>query len=322
MHNNTNQSPKSRIVIGGTGFIGQQLVQHWLKHDIPVIVVGRSTDKINRCFKSSVRAIDWPNFLQNGTSLLAQTDAVINLAGHSLATGRWTKRTKQLITKSRIDTAQALNQLVIPLANQAPLIIQASGVAVYGPKQPSAFEAASAFTETSPLPTLEKIDFLTDMARDWEQQLESARAAGVAVVTLRLAAVLGQQGGIMPALLRAYRLGLGGKIGNGQQLFPWIHITDVLRMIDFLIAYPSPPPHVNAIAPHSIQQLTFAKTLAQCLKRPTLLSLPKRIVQLLFGEMADALLLNGQHVIPQWLTDHDFTFSYPTIQQALLQLTK
>jgi uncharacterized protein (TIGR01777 family) len=142
------------------------------------------------------------------------------------------------------------------------------------------------------------------------------------VLHLRFAVVLGQGGGVLSRLLPSFQLGLGGKIGTGKQAFSWVHIDDLGRVIEYLLQHPELHGAVNIVAPECVSQQNFAKILAKVLHRPAFVTTPAWLLRQIFGEMAQELLLSGQHVKPTRLTEMGYTFLYPTLEQALIQCTR
>ncbi len=159
--------------------------------------------------------------------------------------------------------------------------------------------------------------FTHDLCRDWEGAIAPLREEGVTVSILRLGVVLDMQGGALRKMIWPFRLGLGGPIGDGRQYFSWISLHDLLRAIDFILAQDQPKDIYNLTAPDAVEQRHFAQELAHALRRPSLLPLPGFIVRIIFGEMGENLLLNGQRVYPKNLMAQGFQFEYPQLGQAL-----
>lgn len=163
-------------------------------------------------------------------------------------------------------------------------------------------------------------DFLAKVGRQWEMATFSARDAGVRVVNMRFGVVLGNNGGVLSKLKLPYSLGLGGRLGSGQQPFPWIALPDLLNAIDFIFANKQLQGAINFVAPQSITQQQFSQALATAMHRPALLSTPTFLIKILLGEMGETLLLNGQHVEPRVLLAAGFKFEYPDINSILHHL--
>ena len=301
------------LIAGGSGFIGQALVNHWVAQGHQLSVLGRHTDKLKTLFGAQVNSLDW-NQLAHAENT-CQPDVLINLAGENIASGLWSETKKQKLLTSRITPTTQLVDFVNRLPIKPACFISASGITSYPP-------SAEIYTEDSPITGRPLQGFMRQLAWDWEQALKPLQGSGVRVVNLRLAPVLGRSGGMLKQLLLPYKLGLGGRLGTGQQPFPWVALADVVRALDFLIQQPTLAGPVNMVAPQIIDQMTFAKTLAAVLHRPCVLAMPEWLLQKLFGQMAEELLLSGVKVTPSRLLQAGFEFKYPTIEQALNGILK
>jgi len=238
-------------------------------------------------------------------------DAVVHLAGEDIAAGRWTQARKQVIRESRIRGTLLLCETLAGLAHKPRVLITASGVGYYGNHEPD-----DRVDETSPRGAV----FLADLVRDWEQATTPAKAAGIRVVHTRFGIVLSPRGGALAKMLPVFRMGLGGKVGSGRQAMSWIALDDVPSVMLHLIEHDSLSGPVNVVSPHVVTNAEFTRILGQALGRPAILPLPGFAARLLFGEMADALLLGGARVIPKRLEDTGYRFAYPRLDQALSHL--
>lgn len=307
---------RSCLIAGGTGLIGQQLVNHDL-HDLSLTVLGRNTDKIQRLYGSNVGALSWNELRNGGSEMLRNFDIVINLTGASVGEGRWTETRKQEILDSRIDATTTLANFCAELGTNAPALYNASAIGIYGlDEQPIANDLGEASTEDSNVSQAAK-DFLATIGRAWEQATQTASTHGVRVVLLRFGVVLAKQGGALPRMALPVQLGFGGRIGSGQQAISWVHLQDAGRAVRFLIDQPNSQGPYNIVAPGCVQQQQFVKTLATTLRRPCLLPTPGFVLKFMLGQMADELLLHGKHVIPKRLRELGFEFEYSTLSSAL-----
>ena len=300
------------LIAGGTGFIGQALIADRLKRGDTITVLGRNIDKIHRCYKDSVKALTWE---QLSTGTLAQFDVVINLAGENIGDKRWSKARKAAILKSRTVTTQRLAHLCAELVEAAPRLLNASAIGIYG-----AHPTASVVDETIPINRPPFPDFLTEVGVRWEEATQAAKTAGVNVVNLRFAVVLGLRGGMLKKLWLPFRLGLGQIIGNGKQKISWVSVSDVINSIDIILHNEQLTGPINIVSPQVISQREFAKTLANYLHRPCWLRLPKPLILCLFGQMGKELLLSSQCVEPKVLTEHEYRFITPTLADCLAKL--
>jgi hypothetical protein len=302
-----------RIIAGGTGFIGRYLVQQWLAQDIPVTVISRSKDTVQKVFGDKVMPLTWQELSSQPASLIRAADIIVNLCGANIGTHRWSATRKQEIIDSRLEPTRLLTELCTVLGDKAPPLLNASAIGIYG--LPTDFNQQ--FDENSVINFEAFPDFVSAVTRPWETTTIIAKAHGVHVVNLRFGVVLGPNGGVLKQLSLPFKLGLGGKIGSGQQPFSWIHIHDLANIIEFLLKNLEVCGPVNIVAPEWVTQEKFAKTLAKVLHRPCVMTTPAALLHLIYGQMADELLLSGQIVKPTKLINAGYQFAFPTLEAAL-----
>ena len=233
-------------------------------------------------------------------------DVVIHLAGEPIF-GRWTSEKKKKIFESRKFGTQQLSHLLSHLKHPPKLFISASAIGFYGNR------GEELLTEGSP----KGKGFLSDVCQAWEEASFALERRGTRIVHARFGMVLGSQGGALKKMLPLYRLGLGARLGEGHQWVSWITLIDLIRAIDHIIHTPEVQGTINLVSPHPVRQFQFAKMLAHILHRPFFLQLPRWILQLLFGEMANDLILSSAKVEPSKLLASNFSFDYPDLQSAL-----
>lgn len=294
------------IICGGTGLIGRSLVNYWSQDGHELIVVTRSPAMARAQNNGKkVQVISWSELAYSPIEC-QNADAVVNLAGESI-NQRWTSMARNRILSSRIVPARRIAKWAGRLPHRLPIYISASGISIYGPSLTGTFdEMSSAGGE----------DFLADVVYQWEVAADSVPAQRC--VKLRIAPVLANEGGAYPRIKLPYLLGVGGRIGTGKQPFSWIHITDMVRLIDFVL-HDAIEGSVNASSPESVTNDDFGRTLAKVYRRAHWLPLPAAVLKLLFGEMS-TLLLEGQRVYPAKALEHGFTFRYGTLEKALAEL--
>ncbi len=235
--------------------------------------------------------------------------AIVNFAGESISAGRWTRARKYSILESRVNAGRAVVQAVGAAAHKPGVVVQASGVGFYGPR------GDEEITEESPTGH----DFLARTALDWESSTAPVEAVGVRRAVLRTGVVLSARGGALARMLLPFRLLLGGRMGRGDQWFPWIHIDDEIAAIRFLIDHQSASGPFNLTAPDPLTNADFSRLLRRQLRRPALMPTPRFAVRLLYGEMA-TILLDGQKAIPRNLLRLSFRFQFPGAAAALRDL--
>ncbi len=235
-------------------------------------------------------------------SRISEQDVYINLAGRSVF-NLWTESYKTQIYDSRILTTQ---NLVDAIASKESVLLSASAAGYYGDggETEKSEDAANGS------------DFLAHVCNDWETEAKKAESKGVRVALMRFGVILGKGGGAAKTMQLPFKLGFGGPIGSGQQWFPWIHLEDVVRAIDFLMMADELKGAFNFTAPEVVRQKQFAKTLGKTFNRPAILPTPAFVMKTVLGEFGSSLL-QGQKVIPQALQNSAFTFSHPELAPAL-----
>jgi uncharacterized protein len=238
---------------------------------------------------------------------LEGVEAVVHLAGENIAEGRWTPEKKQAIRDSRVKGTVLLSETLATLRNPPAVFLSASAIGYYGNR------GDELLTETSAPGN----DFLAHVCEEWEKATKPAADKGIRTVHTRFGIILAKEGGALAKMLTPFRMGIGGRIGDGKQWMSWIALDDVCGAIRFLIndRFVSGP--VNFVAPHPVTNAEFTKTLGRVLSRPTFFPIPAFGVRLAFGEMADALLLTSQRVEPEVLKARGFGFQFPRLELAL-----
>ncbi len=299
------------LITGATGFIGRYLVPFFLKQGYSVVALSRLPQKARQLFPAEVTCLRWINKdPQDWLHLLHEPVIIINLIGENIAGRYWTKKYKRQLVESRLNATATILMAIQQLKKDVPHIwIQASAVGYYGNTQQVVDESAPAGK-----------DFLADLVVNWEKGSEGASLYGVRRAVARLGVVLGPNGGALQKMLLPFKLFLGGPLGSGQQGFPWIHINDVARAMLFLIEHSEQSGVFNFVAPQTVTQKEFCRTLAKVLKRPCWLPAPAPVLKLLLGEMARVALLKGQFVQPKRLLQAGFSFQFPKLQPALEEI--
>ncbi|HUO07359.1 MAG TPA: TIGR01777 family oxidoreductase [Phycisphaerae bacterium] len=296
----TNQ-PFRIAITGPSGLIGSRLAAD-------LRTAGHTVYPLRRATTSTTNECTWnPDTGQLSTP--EPPDILLHLAGRSVAT-RWTAKAKSEIYNSRVPATEKLAQhlATLPRSNRPKLLLSTSAVGIYGNR------GDELLTESSP-PAPPKTSFLADVCRAWEAATQPAEAAGIPTLHLRFGVVLAKSGGALAKMLLPTKLGLAGPIGPATQFLPWISLTDLSRLIQFLIAAPLTGP-LNIVAPNPVRQHEFIRTLATLLHRPALFPMPTPLVKLAFGQMGQEMLLASQRVISTRLPA-DFHFLHPTLESAL-----
>ena len=237
-------------------------------------------------------------------------DAVVHLAGENIAAGRWTAAKKTRIRSSRVDGTSLLSRTLAGLSRPPRVFACASAIGYYGSRGDEALTEASASGN----------DFLSGLCRDWEAAAEPAARKGIRVANLRFGVILSPAGGALAKMLPPFRLGAGGILGDGRQYVSWVAIDDAVGAIQHVLQDQGLRGPVNVVAPRPVTNREFTRTLGHVLGRPTIVPMPAFAARLVFGEMADALLLASQRVEPKRLAASGYRFRHPEIEKALRHL--
>lgn len=295
------------IVSGGTGFIGRTLCHRFLEAGHHVTVLTRDLPGAWRLLGAGPELLQWEDREEGGwEQAFEDADAVVNLAGASIADARWTSRRKRLLLDSRLSVTSRLVKAVARRARRKVVFISASGIGYYGASDSDVFD------EGAP----QGAGFLAELSAAWEAEARRAETMGARVVPLRIGMVLERDGGALARMLLPFRLGLGGPILPGTQWVSWIHREDLVGLIAWVLADATMSGPMNAVAPGSVRMAEFCRLLGAALHRPSWLPVPEFAVKLGLGELG-SLLTTGQRVTPKVALAHRFPFRYPELGSAL-----
>lgn len=290
------------LVTGATGFIGRQLVT---KLDRPVVLT-RDPARAKSVLGDGVVPFAWdPSAGPPPAEAFKGVDTVFHLAGENVGEGRWTKKRKAAIRESRIAGTRNLVAAIKSLAERPRVLVSASAVGFYGDRGDEVLD------EKSP----PGADFLADVCVAWETEAKVAAALGLRVVTPRLGVVLGP-GGALSKMLTPFKMGVGGRLGSGNQWMPWIHRDDVVGLMMFAATTPDASGPINAVSPAAVTNREFTKALGAALGRWTIFPMPGFMLRLVVGEFA-TVLLSSQRVTPQVATHLNYRYQHPDLADAL-----
>lgn len=241
---------------------------------------------------------------------LEGVDAVVHLAGESIAGERWNDARKRVLRDSRVGPTDLLARALAGLDRKPRVFVSASAVGIYGEHGDSVVDESTPPAD----------DFLGTLAVEWEAAAEPARSAGIRVVHPRIATILSPTGGALEKMLPAFKLGLGGPLAGGAHWMAWVAINDVLRALLFLIEHDSVHGAANVVAPGVVRNEEFTRELGRALHRPAVMPVPRLALTMLYGELADAALLTSIRAVPGVLQRAGFVFQYPTIRDALTEV--
>ncbi len=294
------------LVTGASGLVGSALVPS-------LEAKGHETLRLVRNAPADEREVRWdPSAGTIDAAALEGIDAAVHLAGENLAEGRWTEEKKRRIRESRVKGTRLISETLAALARKPEALVSASAVGFYGSRGDEVLTEQSATGD----------DFLAQVCREWEEATAAAEGAGIRVAHLRFGVILSGRGGALKKMLTPFRLGVGGKLGDGRQYISWVTLDDAVGAIEHALSDKTLSGPVNVVAPRPVTNKEFTKAMGSALSRPTFFSVPAFAARLAFGEMADATLLSSQRAEPARLAAAGFVFKYPEIEGALRHVLK
>jgi uncharacterized protein (TIGR01777 family) len=301
------QEEKMKILVtGSSGLVGRALVSALARAGHTVCRLVRPESAAGEGSKDGF-AVAWNPATGELGGAGVGPDAVVNLAGASIAEGRWSTRRKELLRASRIDTTRALINALAKMNVRPSVLVSASAIGFYGDR------GDEMLTEESTPGT----DFLAALTQVWEAEALKAEALGIRVVLARFGVILARQGGALPKMLTPFKLGAGGRLGRGKQWMSWVTLEDVVGALRMTVENNSARGAINIVAPKPVQNSEFTQILARAVHRPALFPAPSIALRFALGEMADALLLSSQRVVPQRLEKLGYRFLHPDLTSAL-----
>lgn len=286
-------------ITGSSGFIGSSLVNYLKEQNHEVVRIVRS--------KPSAGDILWDPENEKIDSLAldeANVDAIIHLAGEGIAEKKWSEAQKQRIRDSRIKGTRLISKTILDLENKPSIFISSSAIGYYGSRKDEVLTEESESGD----------DFLSEVCREWESEAQPVAKDGITTAIIRTGHVLEASGGMLKRLILPFKLGIGGRIGSGEQYMSAIALKDHVRAITY-IAENKLAGTFNLTGPNPLTNNEFTKALGKRLSRPTLLPTPLLPLKVIYGkELVDSLLLGSQRVVPQALTEAGFKFEYETIE--------
>jgi uncharacterized protein len=287
-------------IAGASGLVGSALISELESEGHEIVRLVRNTPKAGE--------IEWhPNQDEIDPATIDGFEAIINLAGESIAEGRWTEEKKKRIRDSRVNGTHLISEAIAKLETKPRVFLCASATGIYGDRGDEALDEQS---ESGG-------GFLAGVCREWEKATEPASKAGVRVVNLRFGPILARAGGMLEKMLTPFKMGLGGKIGSGKQYISWVGIDDVVAAIKLALNDDSIRGPLNIVSPTPVTNERFTRALGEALSRPTVMAMPAFAARLAFGEMADEMLLVSQRVVPKRLNNAGFTFEFSDLGSAL-----
>jgi uncharacterized protein len=295
------------LITGSTGLVGKALTADLQLAGHTVCRLIRPGSSSHTDGNSQGFDVTWDPASGELGGAAVGADAVVNLAGASIAGGRWTSARKVELRSSRVNTTRALVNVLARMNARPRVLVSASAVGIYGNRGDELLTEASA----------NGTNFLSELAADWEAEAAKAEALGIRVVLARFGIILAKHGGALPQMVRPFRFGVGGKLGAGQQWMSWIVLEDVVQLLRVAIENGSVRGPVNFVSPQPVRNLEFTKALAAVLHRPAFLSAPTFALRLALGEMADGMLLSSQRCLPRKAEGLNYDFLHSDLPEAL-----
>ncbi|MGA2813285.1 MAG: TIGR01777 family oxidoreductase [Candidatus Acidiferrum sp.] len=298
------------LITGATGLVGTALVEFLPGdgHEICRLLRKRVVDEPEA---KQGCDLEWDPRSGDFGRAAEDADAVVNLAGASIADGRWTDDRKKLLRDSRVETTRGLVAAMEKMSPRPRVLVSASAVGYYGSR------GSELLTEDSG----SRGDFLGRLAEEWEAEAVKAQALGVRVVRLRFGIILAKRGGALRQMMLPFRVGAGGKLGPGTQWMSWVALADVVRVVRFVLENQAVSGAINVVSPQPVTNAEFTKVLARAMHRPAFLTVPSFALRALFGEMADALLAS-ERVVPRALQESGYQFLYTDLGAALTAILR
>ncbi len=292
------------LITGASGLIGTALQKSFAEKGWDLLLAARDDANDEKHIKWSADT----GFADEDLPRLEGFDVFIHLAGEPInAPLRWTDEKKKAIRDSRVLGTRTIIETIVRLERKPEVFISGSAIGFYGDREDSEMNESNSAGDT----------FLSEVCKEWEAESRRAEDLGVRTVLLRTGIVLSKDGGALAAMITPFKFGVGGVIGSGKQWMSWISLDDVVGIVNFAIENAATRGAVNVTAPNPVTNEEFTKALGKALYRPTILPLPEFAVNLVFGEMGDALLLDSTRVVPKRLLDAGYIFKYPQLGPAL-----
>jgi uncharacterized protein (TIGR01777 family) len=296
------------VLLGGTGFLGSNLALGLKERGFALVFCSRNPDAAREKINLEAEYVPWDGKDWNGWKSYAEgAQAIVNLTGENISSGRWTQDRKKRLYNSRMKPGEAVYEAVRSLSHPPKVVVQASAVGYYGSRHDEVLDERSGRGR----------GFLSDLCLEWEKSSKAVESLGVRHVIIRSGLVLGRQAGVLPRFIKTFRLFIGGPLGNGRQWFSWIHAADETAAILFLMERENLSGVFNLTSPCPVRMKEFARYLGKVMKRPSRFAVPSVLLRLLFGEMALETILASQRAMPTRLVEAGFLFSYPDLEKAL-----
>lgn len=295
------------LVTGATGFIGRVIVQQLEQQGHEVVVLTRNVPKAALILGSKCKYFQWADTTTPPPAEAFQgVEGIINLMGESIGEKKWSEEQKKKILNSRVIGTAKLLEAVSKLEKKPKVLVSTSAIGIYGNRRAEELDENSAPGS----------GFLAEVCKAWEGEANKAQKLGLRVAIIRVGVVMGKNGGALTKMVPLFKLGVGGKLGSGDQYMSWVHVEDLAAMFVTALTDESISGPYNGTAPYPATNSDFTKVLGKVLRRPAILPAPEFALKTILGEMS-AIVLEGQKVLPKKFKEKNFHYRYPTLEMTL-----
>lgn len=299
------------LISGATGFVGNRIAKKFLQNGHEVNIFTRDIEKAEKVFNhKSLKAFHWDSYNNPPVEAFEGIHGIIHLMGENIGGKYWTKKQKELLYSSRVDTSRAIHKTLVKLDKDINFFVTASAIGIYPTNTNKVLNEDSTIGNS----------FLPVLCKDWEEALTENNKAKRKVY-IRTGVVLDKSGGALQKMLTPFKLGLGGPIGDGNQMMSWIHLDDLVDLYYQSAINPQMEGVYNAVAPNAVNNFTFTKALGKAIHRPTICPVPATVLKIALGEMS-SIILDSLHVEPKRLVERNHQFHYETIDQCFEAIFK
>jgi uncharacterized protein len=299
---------KKIVITGATGFIGRNICSKLIARGDEITIFTRSVEKAKKIIPGASKYIAWDYSLNDWYDEISGKDAVINLAGESLLSKRWSEEHKNEVRDSRINSTRALVEAIQLSAERPKTFISASAVGFYGDSE----------SEVDELSQKGK-GFLAELVNDWEKEAAKVEELNVRRVCIRIGIVLDENDGALAKMILPFRLFVGGPLGSGKQWMPWIHVDDLVNIFLFALDNEQVEGIINGVSPNPVRMNDFAKSIGKVMNRPAIFKVPEFVLKLILGE-ASKTIITGANVFPGKAIRLGYKFNYSDLEKALEEI--
>ncbi|MFA5010997.1 MAG: TIGR01777 family oxidoreductase [Ignavibacteria bacterium] len=294
------------VIFGGSGFLGKRLIKN-LKGHYRIVVASRNPDKISKNNEVEYTAFNYDT--ESLKNIINGASIVVNFSGAPIAGQRWNEKYKKIMYDSRIETTRMISDAISLCSEKPHTFVSTSATGIYGNRGNEALNELSSLGN----------DYLANLCIDWEKSAQKTEKFNVRTVCIRVGVVLDKTEGGFPRMIQLFKYFVGGRLGNGNQFLPWVHVDDIIKIYEEAIKNTNITGILNGTAPKPVTNIEFSSVVAKALKRPNLFMVPEFMLKIIVGEFAE-FLTGSQRAVPQKLLRSGFYFKYNDIESAINNL--